>query len=79
MTIVTYQNIGPQTETTRSRAEHNAHVFKSSNAVVSLIAEHGLNHYKIKNGHQYNDHMRAVDKNSCSFISHNENEATKSL
>ena len=77
-TIITYQNIGPQTETTRSSAEHNARAFKSRNAGVSLILEHGINHYKIKNGHRYNDWMRAVDKKSYSYISHNENEAHES-
>jgi len=74
-TIITYQNIGPQTETIRSRAHHNARAFKSSNAGISLISEHGLNHYKIRNGHQYNDRMRTVDKTSYSYISHNANEA----
>jgi len=74
-TIVTYQNIGPQTETIWSRAHHNARAFKSSNAGISFISEHGLNHYKIRNGHRYNNFMRTVDKTSYSHISHNANEA----
>ena len=71
-TIITFQNIGPQTQSAYSlTANLTAHAFKVSKASVTLYAEHGLNNHQLRKPEQFFHRMRRVNERSTSYVSNN--------
>ena len=76
--VITFQNIGPQTETGNTdKAKHNMAAFRSAKPDVALFAEHDINPAKSLQGHKFHDRQGASIEETTSFITNNSHESAR--
>ena len=75
-TLVTFQNIGPQTKlSTTYRSHHNAAAYAKSKAHISLLCEHCINPTQVSSGNHFSERFRFKSPDSFVCINNNRNES----
>ena len=73
--IVTFQNIGPQSQFSHtSKSIFNSKSFSKCNASIALLAEHCLHEPALPASHLFSDRLTAASPTATSYLFHNTHE-----